>query len=181
MMGERLMPSACEVDVGGTVSMYALLLASGTPPGFLDWNNNFGDDPDKCISQHCSNFPKSFIGAKPEIAELDILGETLGRENCFGAVKGRVAPGPMTYFRISTDDQRGVIKAYLGQGAFTDDPCNMDGGVSICKIKGLRQLLAYICQNGFEHHVAMSRGHVADVLHEAIGKYLGWELYHHQG
>jgi L-fucose isomerase-like protein len=179
MMGERLMPSACEVDVAGTVSMLALLLASGTPPGFLDWNNNFGDNTDLCISQHCSNFPKSFIGTKPELAELDILGETLGHENCFGAVKGKVASGPMTYFRISTDDRRGVIKAYLGQGEFTDDPCNMKGGVAVCRVKGLRRLLGYICSNGFEHHVAMARGHVSDVVAEAVGNYLGWELYHH--
>lgn len=181
MMGERGMPSACEVDVAGTVAMYALMLASGNAPGFLDWNNNYGDDTDKCISQHCGNFPASFIGSKPEISELDILGETLGRENCFGAVKGKVAAGDMTYLRMSTDDQRGVIKAYLGQGEFTDDPCDMSGAVAVCKVKGLRSLFRYICQNGFEHHVAMTRGHVADVLEEAIGKYLGWELYNHQG
>jgi L-fucose isomerase-like protein len=181
MMGERGMPSACEVDVAGAVSMYALLLASGTPPGFLDWNNNYGDDANKCVNTHCSNFPKSFLGVTPEIADLDILGETLGRENCFGAVKGKVAPGPMTYFRISTDDGRGVITAYLGQGEFTDDPFDMDGGIAVCKVSNLRSLLAHICQNGFEHHVAMTRGHVADVLDEAIGKYLGWELYHHLG
>jgi L-fucose isomerase-like protein len=179
MMGERMMPSACEVDVAGTVSMLALLLASGTPPGFLDWNNNYGDDKNKCISQHCSNFPKSFIGTRPEIAVLDILGETLGQENCFGAVKGRVMSGPMTYFRISTDDRRGMIKAYLGQGEFTDDPCDMKGGIAVCQVKELRALLGYICENGFEHHVAMSRGHVAGVVREAVDKYLGWELYHH--
>ena len=180
MMGERCMPSACEVDVAGAVSMYALLLASGLPPGFLDWNNNYGDEINKCVNTHCSNFPKSFLGVTPEIADLDILGETLGRENCFGAVKGKVAPGPMTYFRISTDDQRGVITSYLGQGEFTDDPFDMDGGIAVCKVANLRSLLAYICQNGFEHHVAMTRGHVADVLAEVVGKYLGWELYHHQ-
>lgn len=179
MMGERNMPSACEVDVAGAVAMYALLLASGTPPGLLDWNNNYGDDTDKCISQHCGNFPASFIGSKPEISELDILGETLGRENCFGAIKGKVAAGDMTYFRISTDDQRGMIKGYLGQGEFTDDPCNMSGAVSVCKVKGLRELFRYICRNGFEHHVAMTRGLVADVIMEATGNYLGWELYHH--
>ncbi|MBI9084961.1 MAG: hypothetical protein JEZ11_15315 [Desulfobacterales bacterium] len=181
MMGERGMPSACEVDVVGAVSMYALLLASGTPPGFLDWNNNYGDEMNKCVNTHCSNFPKSFLGVTPEIADLDILGETLGRENCFGAVKGKVAPGPMTYFRITTDDRRGVISSYLGQGEFTDDPFDMDGGIAVCKVSNLRSLLAYICQNGFEHHVAMTRGHMADVLDEAIGKYLGWELHHHQG
>ena len=180
MMGERFMPSACEVDVAGAVSMYALLLASGSPPGFLDWNNNYGDEMNKCVNTHCSNFPKSFFGVTPEIADLDILGETLGRENCFGAVKGKVAPGPMTYFRISTDDQRGVITSYLGQGEFTDDPFDMDGGIAVCKVSNLRSLLAHICQNGFEHHVAMTRGHVADVLREVVCKYLGWDLYHHQ-
>ena len=36
-----------------------------------------------------------------------------------------------------------------------------------------------MCHNGFEHHVAMTRGHCTDVLHEAITKYLGWDLYYH--
>ena len=31
LMGEKRMPSACEVDITGAVSMYALELASGTP------------------------------------------------------------------------------------------------------------------------------------------------------
>ena len=55
------MPSACEVDVAGVISMYALLLASGNIPGFLDWNNNYGTEKDKCVCTHCSNFPKSFM------------------------------------------------------------------------------------------------------------------------
>jgi L-fucose isomerase-like protein len=74
-----------------------------------------------------------------------------------------------------------MITSYLGQGEFTDDPFDMDGGIAVCKVSNLRVLLAFICQNGFEHHVAMTRGHVADVLDEAIRKYLGWELYHHLG
>ena len=180
LMGERYLPSACEVDVAGAVSMYALLLASGKAPGFLDWNNNYGDDRDKCINTHCSNYPKSFMGADIEISELDILGESLGRENCFGAIKGNVAAGPMTYFRMDTDDCKGSIRAYLGEGDFTDDPCDMDGGIAICKIPNLQQLLKHMCQKGFEHHVAMVRSHCADVLDEAIGKYLKWDLYYHK-
>ena len=31
MMGEKLIPSACEVDVTGALAMYALSLASQTP------------------------------------------------------------------------------------------------------------------------------------------------------
>ena len=180
MMGEKHMPSACEVDVAGAVSMYALLLASEQAPGFLDWNNNYADEPDKCVCTHCSNFPRSFMGNAVEISELDILGETIGREKCFGAVKGHVAPGPMTYFRVSTDDREGKIKSYLGEGQFTDDPFGMDGGIAVCKVPRLRELLAYMCQNGFEHHVAMARTHCAEVLHEAVSKYMGWEMYYHR-
>lgn len=180
LMGERYMPSACEVDVTGTISMYALLLASGKIPGFLDWNNNYGNEKDKCVCTHCSSFPKSFMANDIEISELDVLGETLGRENCFGAVKGHVAAGPMTYFRISTDDTRGKIKGYLGEGEFTDDPFNMDGGIAVCKVQRLRELLGYLCQEGFEHHVAMTRTHCADVLREAISKYMKWDLYYHK-
>lgn len=180
LMGEKRMPSACEVDVAGAVSMYALLLASGQIPGFLDWNNNYADEADACVCTHCGNFPRSFMGRRIEIAELDVLGESLGRENCFGAVKGHVAAGPMTFFRMSTDDRRGAIKAYLGQGEFTDDPFDMDGGIAVCRISRLRKLMGYMCQNGFEHHVAMARTHCADVLQEAVQKYLRWDLYYHQ-
>ena len=180
MMGERLLPSACEVDVVGAVSMYALLLASGNPPGFLDWNNNYAEDRDKCINTHCSNYPKAFMGRELEISNLDVLGASLGTDRCFGAVKGQVAAGPMTFFRMSTDDPLGIVKAYLGEGDFTDDPVGIDGGAAVCRVNNLQKMLDYICKNGFEHHVAMVRGHVADVLDEAISTYLGWDLYHHK-
>ena len=180
MMGEKLMPSACEMDVTGALSMYTLALASGTSPGLLDWNNNYGSQPDKCVNTHCSNFPKSFMGADVEISELDILGETLGRENCFGAVKGHVASGDMTFFRLSTDDTRGLIHGYLGEGEFTDDPFPMDGGIAVCKVDNLRELLRHITKNGYEHHVSMVRGRWKTVVEDALKTYLKWELFTHR-
>jgi len=180
MMGERCLPSACETDVTGAVSMYALLLAGGTAPALLDWNNNYGQSPDKCVCTHCSNYPKSFMGNEVEISRLDVLGTVIDREKCFGAVKGRVASGPMTFFRVSTDDAQGRIKSYLGEGKFTDEPFNMDGGIAVCEVKDLRKLLGHICRNGFAHHVAMIRSHCAAVLNEAVSRYLGWDLYYHQ-
>jgi len=96
------------------------------------------------------------------------------------ALKGKVAPGPMTYFRMSTDDRRGIIKSYLGEGDFTDDPVNIHGGVAICHIPNLQGLMKYLTKNGFEHHIAMTRGHYADVLEEAISTYLKWDLFRHQ-
>jgi L-fucose isomerase-like protein len=180
MMGEKLMPSACEVDVAGTISMYALALAAQAPSAILDWNNNFAEDRNKVVCTHCSNYPKSFFQNDIEIGSLDVLGTVLGSEDTFGAVKGIVAAGDMTYFRISTDDRKGVIKSYLGEGKMTDDPYGMDGGIAVCEIPNLQDLMKFMCKNGFEHHVAMVRGNVAEILEEAIGNYLGWELYSHK-
>ena len=180
MMGEKFMPSACEVDVTGVVSMYALVLASGNAPGFLDWNNNYGEDRDMCINTHCSNFPKSFIGKTPEISNLDVIGADVGYDISFGAIKAQVAAGPMTFFRMSTDDTLGLIKSYVGEGEFTDDPNTIQGGSAVCRINNLQQMMKFVCKNGFEHHVAMVRGQWADVLDEAISTYLDWDLYRHQ-
>ncbi|WP_127902412.1 L-fucose/L-arabinose isomerase family protein [Solirhodobacter olei] len=179
MMGEKLMPSACEVDVMGAISMYALALASTAPPAILDWNNNYGADPEMCVCTHCGNFPKSFIGDKPEISNLDVLGTVIGAEKCFGAVKGKVKAGPMTFFRLSSDDGRGTLKAYVGEGAFTDDPFPMDGGIAVTRVEKLQAMMKFVVRNGFEHHVAMVRGNWADTVDEAVRRYLKWPIYHH--
>jgi L-fucose isomerase-like protein len=181
MMGEKGKPSACEMDIAGTISMYALNLASdGNPSGFVDWNNNYLNQQDKCVVTHCSNYPKSFMGNDIEISNLDVLGAALGPDNCFGGIKGRIAPGEFTYARISTDDTRGLIKAYVGQGCFTNDPLECDGGIGVCEIPRFQDLLDYLCQNGFEHHVAMNRSLCMDIVAEAFDKYLGWEVYCHE-
>ncbi|MBN2000946.1 fucose isomerase [candidate division KSB1 bacterium] len=180
MLGEKMLPCACEVDVAGVISMYMLALAAGKPSALLDWNNNFGENRNMCVCTHCSNYPKSFFENEIEISNLDVLGTTLGQENCFGAVKGKVKSGPMTFFRISTDDTLGCIKSYLGEGQFTDDAYGMDGGIAVTKVPNLQMLLKYLCKNGFEHHVAMVRGNVSDILVESVENYLGWELYLHE-
>jgi L-fucose isomerase-like protein len=179
MMGEKLMPSACEVDVMGAISMHALALAAQAPSAILDWNNNYGDAPDKCVCTHCGNYPKSFIGETPEIGELAVIGAVVGKEKCFGAVKGKVKAGPMTFFRASTDDRRGAIKAYVGEGEFTDDPFGMDGGIAVTKVPRLREALSFVARNGFEHHVAMVRGHHAAAVQEAVTRYLEWPIHRH--
>ncbi len=81
---------------------------------------------------------------------------------------------------MSTDDRAGEIRCYVGEGEFTDDPTNIQGGAAVCRIDNLQQLMKYVCKNGFEHHVAQVRGNWADVLEEAITTYLGWDFYRHQ-
>ena len=181
MMGEGGKPSACECDVTGALSMLAAQLAAGSAPALLDWNNNLREDRDACIALHCSNFPKGFFGNDIEIECLDVLGSTLGKENCFGACKGQVEPGDMTFVRFTTDDAKGVLKAYVGEGEFKAAAIPTKGGLANCRIGGLQGLLRYICENGFEHHVCFVRGHVADILAEALEKYMGVGVYRHRG
>jgi L-fucose isomerase-like protein len=177
MMSNNLIPSACEVDVPGTMSMYMLALASGTPSALLDWNNNYGSHPDKCVCFHCSNLPKHFF-KEVRMDYQEIIAGTVGKENTFGTCVGRVKAGAMSFARYSTDDRRGVIRGYTGTGRFTDDPLETFGGAGVAEIPQLQKLLKYICREGFEHHVAANFSDVSKAVHEAA-RYLGWESHHH--
>ncbi len=179
MMSERLMPSACEVDIAGVVAMYALQLASGRPSALVDWNNNYGGDKNKCVFFHCGNWAKSFLPGA-EIGTAPILGSTLGVENTYGALAGRTPAGPVTFARVSTDDVGGCIRAYVGEGRFTDDPLATFGSRAVVEVPELPKLMRHICRNGFEHHAAMNASACASRLAEAMENYLGWSVYHHQ-
>jgi L-fucose isomerase-like protein len=178
MMSQRMMPSACEVDIAGVMSMYALQLASGRPSALVDWNNNYGGNPDKCVLFHCGNWPTEFL-QDARIGTAPILGTTLGEENTVGALEGRTSAGPLTVARVSTDDLSGAICAYVAQGRFTDDPLKTFGTRAVVEVPGLPQLMHVICENGFEHHAAMSRSHCANAVAEALSHYKGWPTYHH--
>lgn len=178
MMSENMLPSACEVDVTGTLTMYAMQLASGSPSALVDWNNNYADDPNKCVLFHCGNWAKSFL-PDIEISNAPILGTTVGVENTYGALAGRTPAMPLTYGRISTDDPKGIIKVYMGEGMLTDDPLNTFGNRAVAEIPNLQGLMNYVCKNGFEHHVVMNASKTLGILKEALGNYMGWEFYEH--
>jgi L-fucose isomerase-like protein len=178
MMSNELMSSACEVDICGVIGMHAMRLASGTPSALLDWNNNYGDDPDKAVCFHCSNLPKHFF-QEVRMDYQAIIAGTVGRDNTYGTCVGLVKPGPMSFARFSTDDARGKVTGYVGEGAFTSDPLTTFGGAGVVQIPGMQKLLRFICENGFEHHVACNLSSVASIVHEATTNYLGWEVYRH--
>ena len=188
MMSNALMPSACETDIAGLVGMYALVLASGKASAIVDWNNNYADDPDKGVIFHCSNLPKDIFVQESvtveDVPHMDyqaIIAGTVGKDNTYGTVVGRVKAAPFTYCRVSTDDLNGKVRAYLGEGELTNDPLKTFGGYGVVQIPNLQKLLRHICENGFEHHVAMNLSQVAPAVNEALTKYMGWDVYYHQG
>ncbi len=191
MMSNELMPSACETDIAGVVGMYALALASQKPSALVDWNNNYGDDPDKGVIFHCSNLPKGVFTDQddpglispddiPVMDFQEIIAGTVGKASTFGTVVGRMRAEPFTYCRVSTDDLNGKMLAYVGEGELTNDPLKTFGGYGVVRVPNLQGLLRYICENGFEHHTAVNLSLTAAAVNEALGKYLGWEVYYHR-
>jgi L-fucose isomerase-like protein len=186
MMSNRLLPSACETDIAGLVGMYALVLASGQPSAIVDWNNNYGDDPDKGVVFHCSNLPRDVfvdettaVEGAPTMEYQAIIAGTVGQQNTYGTIAGRMRVAPFTYCRVATNDITGKISAYLGQGELTNDPLTTFGVFGVVRVPKLQQLLHYICENGFEHHVAINLSQTADAVNEALKEYMGWDVYYH--
>jgi L-fucose isomerase-like protein len=180
MMSNNLMSAACEVDIAGVVGMHALRLASESPSALLDWNNNYGENPDKAVCFHCSNLPKHFF-AEVRMDFQEIIAGTVGKMNTFGTMVGKVKASPVTFARFSTHDVEGRMRGYLGEGRFTDDSLQTFGGAGVVEIEHLQDLLQYICENGFEHHVAANMSTCAAAVYEATSKYLGWDVHWHGG
>lgn len=180
MLSNELLPSACEVDVMGAVAMYALQLAGGGPSALFDWNNNYGDDPDKVVLFHCSNTALSFYEKMDAgFNAMAVKGNPL--ESCYCTLHGTLRKGPVGFARLATDDARGRIVGYVGDGEITEDQLESFGTTGVMKVAHLRRFMRFLAANGFEHHVALSSTPRSDALYESLTKYLGWKIYHHNG
>lgn len=168
--------AACEVDVGNAVAMKVLSAASGQASTVLDWNNNYADEEDKCILFHCGPVPRSLMTDKGKVSDHLILANSVGKNNGFGCVVGRIAPFEMTFSSMMTDSGR--LKFFLGQGAFTPDPIPGDffGAASVAQIDNLQDVLLHVGRHGYRHHVGVTKGQVLAPIHEALTNYLGLEV-----
>jgi len=181
MFSEGLVPAACEVDISGLIGMLILQIASEIPSAILDWNNNYGDDPNKMVLFHCSNLPKSFF-QDTRMTIHPIISDLKGGDVSFGAIQGRIKTKSCTLLRIETDDLFGEIKAILAEGSYTEDPLDTFGGYGVVEIPKLQDLLKSLCLGGFAHHVAATLKEVGDIVYEALSKYLGYNIeFHNRG
>ena len=175
-LNNRGIAAACELDVGNAVAMHALRLASGRPAACLDWNNNYGDEDDKCILFHCGPVPKSLMADAGKITDHAILANAVGEGKAFGCHVGRIAPCEMTFSSMVTDS--GKLRFYLGQGRFTEDPIPADffGCAGVAKIGRLRDVLLHVGYRGYRHHVSVTPGSHQLPLGEALEKYLDFSV-----
>jgi L-fucose isomerase-like protein len=175
-MNDRGIVCACEVDVGTAISMYALGRASGNVSTCLDWNNNYGDEENKCILFHCGPVPRSMMTGKGTVTGHAILENAVGKGCSYGCCVGRIAPTPFTFGDLMTENGR--LKFYLGQGQFTGEPIPEEyfGCAGVAEIEDLQDALLAIGSEGHRHHVGVTPGHVIAPLSEALTKYLGCDL-----
>ena len=176
-MNNRGIPAACEVDVGNAVCMHALSLASGGPAACLDWNNNYGDEDDKCILFHCGPVPASMMAGEGRITDHEILANAVAPGCGYGCNVGRIAPGPMTFASMVTDC--GTLKFYIGEGRFTDDPIAEDffGCAGVAEIPRLQDVLLHIGMEGHRHHTSVTTSHAMAPVQEALTRYLGYDVH----
>ncbi len=178
MFNDSEIPVSCELDVCNAIAMAALQAAAELPPVCMDWNNNFGDDPDKCILFHCGSVAPSLMAGKGTAISHKMFDK--GREELggvgWGCNQGRLKPGPMTYLSAKTEEGRLVF--YVGEGRITEDPIEdaFFGCAGVAEIPYLQNLLRGICKEGFRHHVSLTLAHVEDALREAFDTYLGYDI-----
>ncbi|MDP6439859.1 MAG: hypothetical protein QGH74_09510 [Candidatus Brocadiia bacterium] len=175
-MNNRGIPCACEVDVGNAVAMHALSLASGGPAACLDWNNNYGEEDDKCILFHCGPVPVGMMTDQGRVTDHAILGNAVGQTCGYGCDVGRISPCEFTFGSMATE--AGRLKFYLGWGRFTEDeiPDDYFGCAGVAQIDGLQDVLLHIGYNGYRHHVGVTPGAVVQPVREALRHYLGFDV-----
>jgi len=173
-LNERGIATACEMDIANAISMKALVSASQDAGTCLDFNNNYGNDPDKCILFHCGPVPNKMMVGPGEIVQHKMFKKTMGDNVSWGVNQGHIKPMPMTYSSLKTED--GEMVSYIDNGAFTGDPIEKEffGTGGVARIDNLQDKLYRIAGSGFRHHVSVTSGHWADALKEAYTTYLGY-------
>ena len=174
-LNERGVVASCEIDLCSAITMRALSLASEQPSAVLDWNNNYGDDEDKVVLFHCGPVAQSLMTKKGTVTEHKMFAK-VDPGSGWGCNEGRIKAFPMTFSNCQTKD--GKLLVYAGEGEFTSDEIEEGffGCGGVAKIPDLQNKLIKLARGGFKHHTSVGAGHIKNILEEAFGTYLGYDI-----
>lgn len=174
-LNDRGITASCEIDMCSAVTMRALQLAAEGPAACLDWNNNYGDDPDKVILFHCGSAAQKLMKEKGKVTSHKMFDKG-DPGSGWGTNEGRIGAFPMTFSNCKTEDGR--ITIYFSEGEFTEDEIEAEyfGCAGVAYIPGLQKKLLRLARGGFKHHTTVANGHVKRILEEAFRYYLGYDV-----
>ena len=98
----------------------------------------------------------------------EIIAGTVGKENTYGTIVGRIAPGRSPIAACPPTILPARCAPTLAKARFTDDKLDTFGGYGTFRVDRLQELLQFICRNGFEHHVAATKSSVGDAVYDAL-------------
>lgn len=179
-LNDRGITASCEIDMCSAITMRALSLATQGPAACLDWNNNYGDDPNKVILFHCGSTAQKLMKGKGTVTSHKMF-DKCDQGSGWGTNEGRIDAFPMTFTNCKTED--GKITIYFGEGKFTDEPIEKEffGCGGVAEIDDLQNKLIRLARGGFKHHTTVARGHVKHILEEAFKYYLGYDVVSIEG
>lgn len=174
-LNDRGIVASCEIDMCSAITMRALQLATEGPAACLDWNNNYGEDPDKVILFHCGSTAQKLMKEKGKVTSHKMFDKE-DPGSGFGTNEGRIGAFPMTYSNCKTEN--GKITVYVSEGEFTEDEIEAEffGCGGVARIPNLQRKLIRLARGGFKHHTTVARGHVKHILEEAFRYYLGYDV-----
>ena len=146
-LNDRGITASCEIDMCSAITMRALSLATEGPAACLDWNNNYGDDPDKVILFHCGSTAQSLMKNTGTVTSHKMFDKG-DPGSGWGTNEGRIAAFPMTYSNCKTED--GKITIYFSEGEFTGEDIEKEFGPDVAKlVDGVTKLgkIQYSSQN----------------------------------
>lgn len=174
-LNDRGIVASCEMDLCSAIAMRAMNLASEEPTACLDWNNNYGEDPNKVILFHCGPVAQSLMTEKGTVTEHKMFAKD-DPGSGWGTNEGRIKAFPMTFANCKMEN--GKIVLYASEGRFTDDPIEdgFFGCGGVAEIPDLQKKLIRLAKGGFKHHTTVGVGHMKYVLEEAFANYLHYEV-----
>lgn len=174
-LNDRGIAASCEIDLCSAITMRALSLAGEAPSACLDWNNNYGTDPDKVILFHCGPVAQSLMKGKGTVTDHKMFSK-VDPDSGWGCNEGRIKAFPMTFANCKTED--GLLTVYVSEGEFTDDPIESAyfGCGGVAHIPDLQNRLIALARKGFKHHTTVGVGHMKEILIEAFRTYLRYDI-----
>lgn len=174
-LNDRGIVASCEIDLCSAITMRAMNLASGQSTACLDWNNNYGTDPNKVILFHCGPVAQSLMTEKGLVTEHKMFAKC-DPGSGWGCNEGRIRAFDMTFSNCKTED--GKLTIYASEAKFTGEPIENTyfGCGGVAEIPDLQNKLIRLARGGFKHHTTVGVGHMKDILVEAFSTYLHYDV-----